>query len=102
MSEVQCEFPKVCELCGQKIGSRIDLDWHGLGNCAPICDACSGSGIEDKAALNRIVSERTKALREALEWALDHVNPVLIEAVEIPSGRNRYAEARAILKDGQP
>lgn len=49
MSESQAEFPKVCEFCGEKIGTRIDLDWHGLGNCAPICARCKGSGIEPKA-----------------------------------------------------
>jgi hypothetical protein len=45
MSEAKGEFPKICELCEKKIGSRIDLDWHGLGNCVPICETCNGSGI---------------------------------------------------------
>jgi hypothetical protein len=45
MSEAKGEFPKICELCEKEIGSRIDLDWHGLGNCVPICETCNGSGI---------------------------------------------------------
>jgi hypothetical protein len=45
MSEAKGEFPKMCELCEKEIGSRIDLDWHGLGNCVPICKTCNGSGI---------------------------------------------------------
>jgi len=46
MSEAKGEFPKICDLCGKVIGTRVDLDWHGLGNCAPICTHCNGSGIE--------------------------------------------------------
>jgi hypothetical protein len=46
MSEPTMEYPKLCHLCGQKIGSRLDLDWHGIGNCAPICERCTGSGID--------------------------------------------------------
>ena len=38
MSEVKGEYPKPCEFCGDKIGTRIDLDWHGLGNCVPLDD----------------------------------------------------------------
>ena len=51
MSEPITEYPKVCECCGEKIGTRTDLDFHGLGNCAPICEICSGSGIDDKHLL---------------------------------------------------
>ena len=46
MSETRDGYPKTCDLCGEEIGSRIDLDWHGIGTCAPICDACGGSGME--------------------------------------------------------
>ncbi len=46
MSEPVGKFPKVCDLCGEKIGSRLDQDWHGLGNCVPICERCGGSGID--------------------------------------------------------
>ena len=48
MAEPKDEYPKVCHLCGKKIGTRIDLDWHGLGNCVGICERCHGSGIEPK------------------------------------------------------
>src|SRR5580692_3337356 len=43
------EYPKPCELCEKQIESREDLDWHGLGNCVPICERCVGSGIEPDA-----------------------------------------------------
>jgi hypothetical protein len=41
----QPEYPKPCGLCPGNIESREDLEWHGLGNCVPICDVCCGSGI---------------------------------------------------------
>ena len=50
MSEPVLDFPKKCEFCGQMIGTRIDLDWHGLGNCAPVCDQCKGSGISPESS----------------------------------------------------
>jgi hypothetical protein len=40
------EYPKPCDLCPGTIESKEDLDWHGLGNCVPICKRCNGSGIE--------------------------------------------------------
>jgi hypothetical protein len=39
-------YPFPCGLCTGKIESEADLDWHGLGNCVPICERCSGSGQE--------------------------------------------------------
>jgi hypothetical protein len=39
------EYPKPCGLCPGQIESVEDLDWHGLGNCVPICETCDGSGI---------------------------------------------------------
>lgn len=39
-------YPKLCDLCDKQIESQTDLDWHGLGNCVPICEHCDGSGIE--------------------------------------------------------
>ena len=39
-------YPHPCELCSKQIESQEDLDWHGLGNCSPICELCNGSGVE--------------------------------------------------------
>lgn len=47
--EPQAEYPKPCGLCPGQIESKDDLDWHGLGNCVPICERCTGSGIEPKS-----------------------------------------------------
>jgi hypothetical protein len=38
------EFPQDCPLCGGTLEDKSDRDWHGLGNCCDICDACGGSG----------------------------------------------------------
>lgn len=35
MSEITSIYPRVCELCKQKIGTRINEDFHGVGNCIP-------------------------------------------------------------------
>lgn len=61
VSEVKGEFPKICELCGKQIGTRLDLDWHGLGNCAPVCMHCNGSGIEPGAGVPMRPEEKGKA-----------------------------------------
>lgn len=42
------KYPMPCGVCPGTIESEQDLEWHGIGNCMPICDACGGSGIEDK------------------------------------------------------
>ena len=68
MSEVQGEFPKVCDLCEKPIGTRIDLDWHGLGNCVPICERCNGSGIEPQAS---------QPAQPTLRYTLDQLNLML-------------------------
>jgi hypothetical protein len=65
MSEAKGEFPKICELCEKKIGSRIDLDWHGLGNCVPICETCNGSGIARTAESGAPKKRRGRGRRHA-------------------------------------
>ncbi len=42
----QPTFPQPCELCGKEIAERDDTQYHGLGECVPICPTCFGSGIE--------------------------------------------------------
>src|SRR6266576_3717096 len=39
-------YPRPCGLCPGQIESEADLDWHGIGNCVPICHHCGGSGQE--------------------------------------------------------
>jgi hypothetical protein len=39
-------FPMQCECCGRTMTSTDDYDYHGIGNCVNICDACGGSGWE--------------------------------------------------------
>ena len=40
------KYPFPCGLCPGSIESEADREWHGLGNCVPICERCVGSGIE--------------------------------------------------------
>lgn len=56
--EAKLPYPRPCGLCLGQIESKEDLDWHGLGNCVPICDICLGSGIENRAALDAYVQEK--------------------------------------------
>jgi hypothetical protein len=37
-------FPFDCELCGEAMNSTDDYEWHGIGDCAPICPTCNGNG----------------------------------------------------------
>jgi hypothetical protein len=46
LSGAKQKYPHPCGLCPGQIESEADLDWHGLGNCVPICERCTGSGIE--------------------------------------------------------
>ena len=42
-------WPKKCELCNHDMTSADDrTEWHGLGNCVPICPTCSGSGTAEE------------------------------------------------------
>lgn len=56
------KYPMPCGLCPGQIESADDTEWHGLGNCVPICDRCCGSGIEPaavtryEALYNRVMS----------------------------------------------
>ena len=43
---IQPKYPHPCGLCPGTIESAEDTEWHGLGNCVPICERCTGSGIE--------------------------------------------------------
>jgi hypothetical protein len=41
------KWPQHCDLCNQDMESADDrTEWHGLGNCVPVCMVCMGSGIE--------------------------------------------------------
>lgn len=40
-------YPKPCKCCGLIIVSDDDLEWHGLGNCVDVCEACFGAGDVD-------------------------------------------------------
>jgi len=42
-------YPRPCGVCPGTIESESDLEWHGLGNCVPICESCDGSGIRPDA-----------------------------------------------------
>lgn len=38
-------WPQHCDLCSMPMQTPDDRAfWHGIGNCVPICDACTGSG----------------------------------------------------------
>lgn len=40
-------WPQHCHLCDTDMESPDDrTEWHGLGNCVPVCMVCMGSGIE--------------------------------------------------------
>lgn len=59
--DMKLPYPRPCGLCPGQIESKEDLDWHGLGNCVPICDLCSGSGIQpDKVTLDAYVQQRVQ------------------------------------------
>lgn len=39
------DWPRHCNLCNTEMQSPDDrLEWHGIGNCVPICMPCAGSG----------------------------------------------------------
>ena len=46
-------YPRPCGLCPRNIESAEDMEWHGLGNCVPICERCDGSGIEPSPSVTR-------------------------------------------------
>jgi hypothetical protein len=44
-------WPQVCHLCNHNMESDTDrAEWHGLGNCVPICPTCNGSGTAEEIA----------------------------------------------------
>lgn len=44
-------WPQHCDLCNHDMESETDrTEWHGLGNCVPICPTCCGSGTADEIA----------------------------------------------------
>lgn len=63
------EYPQPCGLCPGLIESPADLDWHGLGNCVPICERCGGSG-EDPKTTPELAKARVKELETELR--LEH------------------------------
>lgn len=76
-------YPKNCELCEKRIESKDDLDWHGLGNCVPICMHCMGSGIEDESKVPLPEVRRRLGLAEN-ENPSAPANLVLPKPVKIP------------------
>jgi len=41
-------FPYKCHLCGLMIESADDrMQWHGLGSCVDICEACLGTALDE-------------------------------------------------------
>lgn len=41
-------FPYKCFLCGLMMESAEDrMQWHGLGSCVDICEACVGTGLDE-------------------------------------------------------
>lgn len=46
--KAKARWPRVCHLCNQNMESEADrTEWHGLGNCVPVCPTCMGSGSAD-------------------------------------------------------
>ena len=42
-------YPRPCGLCPGQIESEADLNWHGIGNCVPIChQAASGGALSSE------------------------------------------------------
>jgi hypothetical protein len=63
------KWPQHCDLCNQDMESADDrTEWHGLGNCVPVCMVCMGSGIEP-------ATPASTARTDAPTWPLlDHEN----------------------------
>jgi hypothetical protein len=48
MPKADTRWPHVCHLCNRNMESEADrAEWHGLGNCVPICPICFGSGSSE-------------------------------------------------------
>ena len=47
LAALPAEEPATCDLCKGPVSDSSD---HGLGECAPICPTCDGSGVADEPA----------------------------------------------------
>ena len=68
-SETAPERRPSCDLCGGFFGlsgGKTDTDGHGLGECAPICSTCGGSGsaAEEARGSSALLAEAKKVA----EW----------------------------------
>jgi hypothetical protein len=70
-------YPIACGCCDGKLESDADKEWHGLGNCVPICERCEGSGIEppplvvDAALAASVQQERERCIVAARDSILE-------------------------------
>jgi Lar family restriction alleviation protein len=56
------KWPQHCDLCNTDMESADDrTEWHGLGNCFPICDRCTGSGIDPEPSSRTLTITPTGA-----------------------------------------
>lgn len=61
-------WPQHCHLCNHDMESDTDrAEWHGLGNCVPICPTCSGSGTADEIVHLREPETIFEASRRVLQ-----------------------------------
>ena len=95
-------YPRPCGLCPGQIESEADLDWHGLGNCVPICERCHGSGQEPEGFI-KPDEEKELAKLEArgVKWtngesaalAKNDAAPTVCPAGPVVEGELRAREA---------
>jgi hypothetical protein len=81
----QPKYPMPCGLCESQIESAEDTEWHGIGDCVPICSRCLGSGIDPKDDL-KITESEAQELAE-----LDKRGVKFVQSAPIPA-RDRSGE----------
>lgn len=87
-------WPQHCDLCSMPMQTPDDRAfWHGIGNCVPICDACTGSGTLPPTVGMRITlvhGQRYCApgLPPTLEYEILHINNeatfIIVRSCEAP------------------
>ena len=77
LDSARAAYPKPCGLCLEQMLSTEDTEWHGLGNCVPICDRCGGSGIEVKDVRPKMP---TSAEIHAMSGSVDFEDVVPVDA----------------------
>lgn len=65
------QFPRPCGLCPGTIESSEDLEWHGIGNCLPLCERCLGSGVDP--GYEREQGTASEALDRQLNLAFEFI-----------------------------